>query len=255
MQIIEALQNLGLNEKEASVYTALLKLGRSSAYGVADEAGLKRPTTYVILGELMKKGLVNKIPRTKKQLFVAKLPDEFFAEAEERFRIAKSILPQLQAIAEKPEKKFKTLYFEGLKGLREMYAIGTQRMKGKELIGFFARVVPGGAGEELEEKLYHDLTAERKAAGMTIRGVTPDDPSLDWYRERIHDLGYKIKWLDPKDYLADTSMEIGEDYVQLISHRYFQGVHIDNPDIANSMRQIFEMLWKSRPEPVQGAVK
>lgn len=252
MQIPEALQNLGLSSKEAVVYPALLKLGRGSAASVAGEAGLKRPTTYVILGELMRKGLVLKIPRTRKQLFAAKSPEEFFAEARERLELAETVLPQLVAISEKPEKRFKTLYFEGIKGLKEMYAIGTNRMHQKEIIGFFARIVPGGPGDELEEKVYRELTANRKDVGITVRGVTPDDTSLGWYRAHIKDLDYKIKFLDPKDYLADTSMEIGEDYVQVISHRYQQGVHIDNPDIANSMRQIFEMVWKSRKEPVVG---
>ena len=90
--------------------------------------------------------------------------------------------------------------------------------------------------------------ADRKRHGITIRGVTPNDPSLGWYRGRIKDLGYTIKFLDTKDYLVDASIEIGEDYVQIISHRYTQGIHIDNPDIANSMRQIFEMVWECRPE-------
>lgn len=60
--------------------------------------------------------------------------------------------------------------------------------------------------------------------------------------------GYSIRWLDPTEYLPETSMEIGDSFVQLISHRYPQGVHIENPDIANSMRQIFEMVWKSKKE-------
>ena len=71
MTIIEALQNLGLTDKEARVYTALLKRGRTSAYGIAEESGLKKPTTYVILDDLIEKGLASRIPRVRKQLFVA----------------------------------------------------------------------------------------------------------------------------------------------------------------------------------------
>lgn len=252
MQITEALQNLGLNEKEARVYVALLKLGRASAYGVADEAGLKKPTTYVILGDLMQKGLVLKIPRTKKQLFSAKPPDEFFAEAEERLKVAKSVLPQLTAMLEKPEEKFRVLYYEGFKGISEMYKVMNNRMKEKEILGFYARVVPDEVGQELEEKVFHSMLEDRKRKNITMRGVTPDDPSLQWYRERTEYFGINIKWLDPKDYLVDTSMEIGDKFVQMTSHRYLQGIHIENPDIANSMRQIFEMVWKSRPEPTTG---
>lgn len=253
MQIIEALQNLGLNEKEARVYVALLKLGRSSAYVVADEAGLKKPTTYVILGDLMKKGLVNKIPRARKQMFAAKSPDEFFAESEERLRIAKSVLPQLAAIAEKPEKNFKTFFYEGEKEITQMLSKISKRMIGKEILGFYARE-PENLSLEMRE-FFHELNEETKRLGVKVRGVTPDDPSLAWYKERTEYFGYKIKYLDPKIYLSDCSFEIGDTFLEIFSLRYMQGILIENPDIANAMRQIFEIVWKCRPEPIIGSEK
>lgn len=243
---------MGLNEKEAKVYTSLLQLGRGSAYAVAERAELKRPTTYVILGELMQKGLVLKIPRTKKQLFAAKPPDEFFAETEERLRVARNVLPQLMAMAEKPEQKFRTLYFEGKKGVRDMVKLLYQKMEGKEVTGFYAKALP--EQEELNE-FFREQTNERKRLGITIRGVTSNDPSLDWYKKHLEEFGYKIKFLDKNDYSSDCSIEIGDDFVQIVSVRYLQGIHIENPDIANAMRQIFEMVWSARPEKVEGVVE
>ena len=249
MQIIEALQNLGLNEKEARIYMALLKLGHSSAYVIADEAGLKKPTTYVILGDLMKKGLVNKIPRAKKQMFAAKSPDEFFAESEERLRIAKSVLPQLAAIAEKPEKNLKTFYYEGEKNIKGVLSNINKRMQGKEILGFYARETKDITPEMHE--FFHNWNEEGKKLGVTLRGITPDDPSLQWYKERGEYFGAKMKYIDPKDYLSDSSIEIGDNFVQIFSLRHMQVILIENPDIANTMRQIFEMVWKCRPEPVE----
>src|SRR3989344_6493164 len=142
MKIEEALGNLGLNEKQAAIYVALIKLGKATAYAIAEEARLKRPTVYVVLGELMQKGLVNKFPREKKQVFTAKPPDELFAEAEERMRLAKSALPELLAIVYKKGPQFRTLYYEGEKGVREMLDLINQRMRGKEILGFYAKVAP-----------------------------------------------------------------------------------------------------------------
>ena len=50
--ITETLINLGLNEKQAKVYLALLQLGQAGVTAVAEKAGTKRPTTYLILEEL-----------------------------------------------------------------------------------------------------------------------------------------------------------------------------------------------------------
>ncbi|KKW21470.1 MAG: Transcriptional regulator, TrmB [Parcubacteria group bacterium GW2011_GWB1_52_7] len=252
MQITEALGNLGLNEKEARVYVALLQIGRGSAYAVAEKAGLKRPTTYVILGELMQKGLVLKVPRARKQMFIAKSPEEFFMEAEERLRMAKAMLPQLVAMSDKEGKQFKTLYYEGMKGTREMYKEINSRMKGKEVLGFYGKV-SGKMPSELDE-YFHELNEIRKRIGITMRGMTPDDPSLTWYRERLSYFGHSFKYLALKDYSGDASVEIGDDFIQIYSLNYLQGVHIENPDIAHTMRQIFEMVWSSRPEPITGKV-
>lgn len=37
-------------------------------------------------------------------------------------------------------------------------------------------------------------------------------------------------------------IKIGDDFIQIISLRYQQGVHVENPDIARAMGQIFEMV-------------
>jgi sugar-specific transcriptional regulator TrmB len=65
MDLIQSLKNLGLNEKEAKVYVALLQCPGATAYLIARHSGLKRPTTYVVLEDLIDKGVVTKIPRAK----------------------------------------------------------------------------------------------------------------------------------------------------------------------------------------------
>ena len=50
--------------------------------------------------------------------------------------------------------------------------------------------------------------------------------------------------LPPSIYSSNISIEVYKDYTQIISHRYVQGILIRNPDIANVMRQIFEIARK-----------
>jgi len=253
MKIEEALKNLGLDEKEAKVYMALVQLGRGSAQIIADQAQVKRPTTYVILENLIDKGLALKIPRTRKKLYIAKSPDEFFAEAEERFNLSKSILPQLMAMADKTGPQFKTLYYEGERGIQNMITESVKRMAGQEILGFYARETEN-ISPEMQE-IFHQWNENCKKAGVKLRGMTPNDPSLAWYKGRENYFGWAMKYLDPKDYLSDCSIEIGDDFIQIFSLRYMQGVFMQNPDVAKTLRQIFEMLWKCRPEKVEGKIE
>lgn len=249
MRIEESLRNLGLSSKESAIYVALLGLGQTTAYAIAEKSGLKRPTVYVILEDLRKKGLVLKIPHAKKQLFVGKSPEEFFSEAEDKLRLAKMVLPELLAIADKPEKNFKTLYFEGEDNIKEVLRNFNKRMQGKEILGFYARETEGISPAMRE--FFHEWNEEGKKLGVTLRGVTPDDPSLQWYKERSEYFGAKIKYLDPKIYLSDCSIEIGDNFVQIFSLRHMQVILLENPDIAHTMRQIFEIVWSSQPDNIK----
>ena len=87
---------------------------------MAVKSGLKRPTTYVILEELIKKGLVVQVPREKKQLYIARPPEEAFAVAQERLDLAKQKLPELLALTKGKATKVNTIYFEGANGIKQI---------------------------------------------------------------------------------------------------------------------------------------
>jgi len=121
-------------------------------------------------------------------------------------------------------------------------------MQGKEILGFYARETEEISPEMRE--FFHEWNEEGKQLGVTLRGITPDDPSLRWYKERGDYFGAKMKYLDPKVYLSDCSIEIGDTFVQIFSLRHMQVILLENPDIANTMRQIFEMVWASQKEHI-----
>jgi predicted transcriptional regulator len=245
MTIIEALQNLGLTDKEARVYTALLKRGRTSAYGIAEESGLKKPTTYVILDDLIEKGLASRIPRVRKQLFVAKPPEELFAMAEERISLAKTILPQLKAMKEGEKPKPRTLFFEGMKGVKENFRWENRKMKDKETLGFYAH--SGDASKELVEFFIENME-DFKKNNNRMRGIVPDHPNLDWARKTDGKYNRQLKTIPLDEYSANISVTVGDDFISFFSFRDLQITRIENKDIADTMKQIFEIVWKTRLE-------
>lgn len=241
MNIQEALQTTGLNDKEARVYVALLSLGESTAYVIADRASLKKPTTYVILDQLIKKGAVRQIPRVKKARYTAVPPEELFVRTEERFNLAKKLVPELLALAEGEAPKSKTLFFEGLSAVRQAFFNQAREMAGKEIIGFYAHVgeVPKEVFPFIDE--YNDELKRRKAR---IRGIAPDHLNLKPYREKDAEYGRTIKIVPFEEYSAPISVDIGEKHTLFFAPKDIQITLIESERIANTMRQIFEMLWK-----------
>lgn len=244
MQIIEALQNIGLNEKEAKVYTALLSLGESTAYIVADRAGLKKPTTYVILEQLIKKGAARLIPRAKKARYIAISPEELLAVSEERLQVTKKILPELLALAEGKTAKSKTLFFDTLPAVKKAFLNQARTMAGKEMIGFYAHAEE--ASKELMQFFdeYNDELLRRK---VTLRGIAPNHPNLKNFRDTDAEYGRTMKIVPFEEYSAPISLDIGEKHVMFFEFKTMQATLIESERIANTMRQIFEMLWKKLP--------
>lgn len=242
MQIIEGLQNLGLNEKQAKIYTHLTQSGQTTAYNIARLTGLKRPTVYVVLEELRLKGLVLKIPHVKKQLFSAKSPSELFAESQSRLDLAKTILPQLLALSP-TEQKPKTYLFEGYQGMEEALRFGLPGMEGKELLGFFAHA--DGVSPELL-KLFGKYDQQLQRYRIKVRGLAPDHPSLRHYRESDKQLNREVKVMPFEIYSSDNAIEIGDDFVKIYSNKDLQIVIIENKSITQTFRQVFEMVWNSR---------
>ncbi|MBT5517232.1 TrmB family transcriptional regulator, partial [Candidatus Peregrinibacteria bacterium] len=58
-KLYKTLQALGFSEKESMVYINLLELNEGICSSIARKAGIQRSTTYSILDQLAKKGLVS----------------------------------------------------------------------------------------------------------------------------------------------------------------------------------------------------
>lgn len=241
--LIQNLVNVGITDKEARVYITLLQLGKASAYSIAEKSGLKKPTTYVILDELIKKGLVMKIPRVKKQQYIAKSPEELFAAAEERLKLAKKALPELLSIAESERVKVQTLFYEGYKGVEESLHFETKKMKGKEVLGFYA------TAEDATPELMEVFTAwpeVLKRDGVTLRGVTPEDESTKEFIEHDRQLGHTIKTLPKEIYHSKVSLEAGDDFVRIVLFKPPQALIIKSPELASTVKQIFNIVWDKK---------
>lgn len=241
MEMSEALQAIGLNEKESAVYTALLQLGRGSAYAIAAKSGLKKPTTYVILEQLIEKGLARRVPRVKKQLYVSTSPEQAFAAAEERLATAKEKLPELLAITKGRESKVNALYFEGVSGIKEMMEYRIKEMARKEMVGFWA--TDKGVDPELTRYFKEEWGPKVSKLGITMRGIVPDDPALKDYREADRKYGRKMRVVPQAAYSSEVAIDTLGDIVRIQDYKNLQGVALENAEVAKTVREIFEMVW------------
>lgn len=241
--IINYLKDLGLNEKQAEIYLALVEIGRGTAYAIAKHAKVKRPNTYVILEELRQRGLVLKIPHDKNQVFVAKDPNELFVEQEEKIRTARKILPELLARASRKNNKAITYLFEGLDGVEKALKYKEDSFEDKELLAFYAKAEKGASSIP---KMYFDHDKALADQKTKIRGFAPAHQSLQTFRKRDTLPERNVIELPTSLFSPNVSVEVGDTFIKVFLHKEKQALIVENKDFSDLMKQIFEMLWEAK---------
>ena len=127
IHVIEQLTNIGLSEKEARVYLAVLELGVSSANDIARRAEIPRASGYAVLKQLVTKGLVSLSASGHEQRYAAEHPEQVRylldlqkSELSKRERVADNLLPRLEVFYNEKGPKPKVRYFEGIEGMRKL---------------------------------------------------------------------------------------------------------------------------------------
>lgn len=122
------LQVIGLSDKEAAVYLALLQVDHAPVITLAEKTKIKRPTVYITLESLAKKGLVSQTQIGKKTHYQAEPPErlETFVERqkvvlEEHSRRLKDIIPQIKSIQREGGERPVVKFFEGRDGAVSAY--------------------------------------------------------------------------------------------------------------------------------------
>jgi len=237
MNLIESLKNLGLNKKEAKVYVSLLQLGEASAYAIANLSTLKKSTTYVILEDLMDKGIVNKIPRVKIMQYTAIPPSELFAMAQAKLLNAQEeTLAELKALSSQDENKIKTSYYKGIDELKIMYQKQLKGDDSKKYFGFY------GNNKNVPEDFKNLI--KKHNIKLKNRGVIKDGIVNNKKIDNIFSSQFNFK--ENKNYNSSISIEVSDNKTYIFSAENLEGTVIDSSELANALRQIFEMKDKQK---------
>jgi sugar-specific transcriptional regulator TrmB len=240
MEYIEMLQNLGLNDKEARCYLALLPLNRATAYMVALRSGLKKPTAYVVLESLVNKGFAIKIPHQDITKYVAKSPKDCVAMIRERLNSTRDILPELMAMQNSIEDKPKVSFFEGKEGIN---LVDNDMLKAtSEILAFttprFVKTEEARAGKEYIKK--------RVKSGIRVRAIGEVSSELEALKQKDKKELRQTRMLPVESYSSEVEIGIYDNKVFVSNYKKEFGLIIEDKDISSTLRKIFEIVWDSQ---------
>lgn len=232
------LTNLGLSANEARIYLASLESGQASAQMIAQKAHIKRTTAYSVLEGMVKKGFIIKTHKGDHYQYLAENPTILAERFKTYQKSLENVLPELEAIHNKREVKPKVLFFEGEDGIKKIYE-DTLREKPEEILEFntseMQKTFPDFPEKYLEQRKEKNIQAMR---------IAPAD--VFWKNHKNKDLGeLSITKLLPKnDFDIPVEINIYNNKVAFMSYADKIGLIIESEGIAQSMRKIYELLWK-----------
>ncbi|MBX4191264.1 MAG: hypothetical protein KW804_00495 [Candidatus Doudnabacteria bacterium] len=237
MEIPELLEKTGLNQKEAMVYMALLELGTSSVEGIAKKAGTKRPTTYLILDELQRRGLATLVPRSKKVLYTAESPEKIISDLNNKQELVKRFLPNLLALYNTKQEKPQILLYEGKEAVRGLY---DKILKSKE-INIFCTISDVMSVYPELPKLLDENAQEHKTKVREL--LTNNSANIEFAKGVKHHENYEHKFAKVGQEFSTDNILFDNNVAFMSYEPHIFAVLIQSKTIYQSLRTLFELAW------------
>jgi sugar-specific transcriptional regulator TrmB len=223
----------GIEQKELDAYKHLLSLKRATVLELAKVSGGKRANLYRILDSLKKKRLVSEIYEDNKHYFIAESPKSLLEYANKQKEKIQQILPELEKLEKEALERPKVKYFEGKESVRILY---------NELLAERKEILAFAWPEKLLKAIdFHSYLVEKRLKyKIPCRAIYPDTKAA----HKRENTGIKecrfSKNIKPFD---ATFIISGNKVVMFSLKRWITGVLIENKEIAEGLRALFDGYW------------
>lgn len=241
------LKDIGLSEKEAQIYLALLSFDKALIAEISEKAKVKRPTTYVILDSLLKKGLVSESNEGKKTYYMSEPPEklEMFVDRqihllEENKKSLDIIIPQIKGMRREQGEKPLVQFFDGKEGiLSSNYNTFVKKVGDEPVYIMYSK------------DLVKDVFTDKEAGEMRNRRISLGIKSKAIYNssdgERPSDqTGDRLR-IDQNKYPISSDITVYGDQVKIaIFGKRMSGISIKSKEFADTLKSIINYIFENK---------
>lgn len=241
MEVEDALKAIGLTDKEIKVYLTCLKLGSATVNRISKEAGTFRTYTYDILKTLSEKGLIHHIIKEKKQFFSSSSPERIIEIIKENEDKLKEVLPQLKAMQNSITEKPFVEFYEGLAGVNLIHDLILNE-KPYEIRVF------GNPEQHYEIMKFYLPRFVKARVNKKIKARVIIKDSIigrEWMKGKEKEELRETRFfpIQPKEFPAIIYMWNNKTVYFTVKKKIL-AVLIENEQIAETQKVVFENLWK-----------
>lgn len=243
--IRQLLMRLGLDDREADVYLALLPLKIAKVSAVAKAARQPRTLAYVVLQNLEERGFVSRVKRGSVLHFVAEPPQRlvsFAAERKDEYAQVETLLegalPFLSTLESPLVGEPRVTLLHGLDGMKQVY---------KDILQY--EICGCGNAKTMYDT--YGMSAPELAFGkdfakFTMRGrdlFVDNEKGREFVQVNPPNPDYEVRFLpEGTSFIAD-SLIFGDTVALFAYDEDLSIVRIENKNLADYFRSWFEVLW------------
>lgn len=247
-QVRKVLLDLGLNEKEVTIYLMLLSTGSSPASTLGQRTGITRSTAQYTCQQLLKKGIISVVQKDQTFVYSPEQPEKLKSLIEkEKLKLQQNeekiniILGDLKSLIQ-PHMDFpKVRFFEGIQGIKEMFT--DVLAENRIIFGFNRR--DAQTNKEMLDYFEQVYIPEREKLNNPARIIYNDNDLTRQYIKHDKDIN-RISLLLP---IEEVSLEAGfQIYGNKVAFYSYQmndlmGVIIENKFILKTQFALFQLAW------------
>ncbi len=246
--LVKRLSALGLPEKDARVYLALLSFSEATVQTISKEADINRSSTYVVLERLIKRGIVSIGATHGIRKYVAAPPERLLQLAKEQTErhemLSKNLRNMLPTLSSKHRGAYyrpKVTVLEGRQGLIEGFEDSLSLKEGP------MRVISSGPDifRTIPEYL-STYVQKRMEKSVSMVGIHPAEPhSMNAFKSMPVSKSLDKHYFIPEDkYQFPADLGIYDDKTVFMSHTFLFTAFVKSRQIAELMKVIFDLAIK-----------
>lgn len=234
---------LGLTLSQARAYLLLVQRGKLTPAELIEETGESRTNAYMILDRLEKLRLAFKDEENKKLVYRPNSPIGLQQLAERQrakaFQLEMKIneaMPELLDYYHSLRSQPGVRFLQGRKALLEVY-------KDHLDAGTDVQIFRTPADEDYFGEDLYNYMKQRAEKGIKAELISPYFPGMEAYsKENDAELNREVTWTPPETYTAPVEITIYDSKVSITSFgEEAIATIIESPQIADSLRQIFNL--------------
>ena len=244
--IVKVLTGVGFSENQALVYLACLKLGTASIWDISLVSGVKRTTCYVVMKDLIIKGMASMSEKTGKAIYSVISPNDLFFNLKIKQNKLVDSMHELNALTSKSHSKPHVRMFEGVGGVEQAYRLTLNLPEDSEILIY-------GTPEVYVryQNMINDYVKLRVSKKIKVRAIISDTPLGREVIKEDEKILRQTRLLSKDIFDQQTEMNILSDSIIYIAHSEDEpfATIVENSTLTKEERNRFEILWRIAQKP------